>query len=98
MGKAKSYKDHLDKRLKDPEEAAAYLTAALEDEDPSVFLMALRDVARANGGMTYLAKEAHVNRESLYRTLSRKGNPTLNNLRMLLQVFGLNMTINPLAA
>jgi probable addiction module antidote protein len=95
MGKARSYKEHLDKRLKDPEEAAAYLTAALEDEDPGIFLVALRDVARAHGGMSQIAKEAHVNRETLYRTLSKKGNPTLNNLRALLGAVGLNMTINP---
>lgn len=88
MGKSRSYKEHLDKRLKDPEESAAYLNAALEDEDPAVFLLALRDIARANGGMSYLSKQAHVNREALYRTLSKKGNPTLINLRALLGAMG----------
>ncbi len=95
MGKSRSYKEHLDKRLQNPEEAAAYLNAALEDNDPSVFLIALRDIARANGGMSHISKEAHVNRESLYRTLSKKGNPTFMNLKALLGVVGLNITINP---
>ena len=93
MGKSRSYKEHLDKRLKDPEEAAAYLNAALEDEDPGVFLIALRDIAHANGGMTQVAREAHVNRESLYKTLSLKGNPTLSNFKALLRAVGLSITI-----
>lgn len=95
MGRSKSYKELLYERLKSPEEAAAYLNAALEDEDPGVFLIALRDIAEANGGMTYLAREAHLNRETLYRTLSKKGNPTLTNLRTLLGTVGLEIAINP---
>lgn len=95
MNKSKSYKELLHKRLKSPEEAAAYLNAALEDEDPGVFLVALRDIAEANGGMTYLAREAHLNRETLYRTLSKKGNPTLVNLRTLLGTIGLEISICP---
>lgn len=95
MGQSKSYNELLNERLKDPQESAAYLNAALEDEDPGVFLVALRDIAQANGGMTRLAKGAHLNREALYRTLSRKGNPTLTNLRSLLSMIGLEMVINP---
>jgi hypothetical protein len=48
--KSRSYQDSLLARLKDPQEAAAYLTAALEDGDPEVLLLALRDVAEARGG------------------------------------------------
>lgn len=95
MNRSKSYKELLHKRLKSREEAAAYLNAALEDEDPGVFLIALRDIAEANGGMTHLAREAHLNRETLYRTLSKKGNPTLTNLRSLLGTVGLEIAINP---
>lgn len=95
MGRSKSYKEILYKRLQSPEEAAAYLNAALEDEDLGVFLIALRDIAEANGGMTQLAREAHLNRETLYRTLSKKGNPTLTNLRSLLGTVGLEIAINP---
>lgn len=95
MSKSRSYKELLNERLKSPEEAAAYLNAALEDEDPGVFLVALRDITEANGGMTHLAREAHLNRETLYRTLSKKGNPTLTNLRSLLGTIGLEIAINP---
>ena len=47
--------------------------------------------------MTHLAREAHLNRETLYRTLSKRGNPTLNNLRFLLGAIGLEIAINPSA-
>jgi DNA-binding phage protein len=47
MAKAKNYKEHLLKQLQKPEEAAAYLNAALHDDDPHVFLLALRDTAEA---------------------------------------------------
>lgn len=95
MSRSKSYKELLHERLKSPEEAAAYLNMALEDEDPTVFLIALKDIAEANGGMTHLAKEAHLNRETLYRTLSKRGNPTLANLRSLLGTVGLEIAISP---
>jgi len=60
-----------------------------------VFLLALKDIAQASGGMTQLAQEAHLNRETLYKTLSKRGNPTLMNLRTLLNVVGLEIAIQP---
>ena len=66
---------------KDPEFAAEYLRAALEDEDePRVLLVALRRVAEARGGIAKVAKAAGVERESLYRALSAHGNPRLSTL------------------
>lgn len=56
-------------QMKDPEETAAYLDAGLEDGDPQVFLLALRDVAEARG-ISKLATETKLNRESMYRMLS----------------------------
>lgn len=49
MGTTRSYKAHLNERLKDPKEATEYLNAALEDDDPNVFLLALKDIADAQG-------------------------------------------------
>ena len=95
MKKSKPYKDFLFERIKDPKEAAAYLNAALADEDPGVFLIALRDIAQANGGMAQVADEANLNRETLYRTLSKKGNPTLISLLALLETCGLQISIQP---
>jgi DNA-binding phage protein len=51
MVKVKKYKEHLLEQLQDPEEAAAYLNAALHDEDPYAFLLALRNIAEAQGGI-----------------------------------------------
>jgi probable addiction module antidote protein len=88
----KSYRDTLLESLQDPAEAAAYLDAALEDEDIQVFLLALRDVAEARG-MSRVAAEADLNRESLYRMLSEEGNPRLSSLEALLHTFGLRLAV-----
>ena len=79
-------KDHLS----DAEQAAKYLTACYE-EDPEVFLQALRDVVEAQGGMTRTARLAGLNRESLYRQLSRRGNPSLASLNALLSALRLKL-------
>ena len=86
------YEAQLLEDLKSPEEAAAYLEAALEDEDYSVFLLALRQVAQAQG-MATVARKAHVGRESLYKTLSEEGNPELRTIYKLLHAMGLRLSI-----
>jgi probable addiction module antidote protein len=92
--RSRLYKEGLLERLKDPQEAAAYLDAALEDGDTEVFLLALRDVAEARlGGMTTLAQQTGLNRETLYRTLSDKGNPELASLDKLLHAVGLRLAV-----
>ena len=94
MMRSRLYKEGLLERLKDPQEAAAYLDAALEDGDTEVFLLALRDVAEARlGGMTTLAQQTGLNREALYRTLSEKGNPELASLDKLLHAVGLRLAV-----
>jgi probable addiction module antidote protein len=87
-----SYKEELIKDLADPKEAAAYLNAALEDGSEEVFLLALRDIAEAKG-MAKLSKKAHLNRESLYRMLSGKGNPQLSSLTSILKSAGLRLAV-----
>jgi probable addiction module antidote protein len=79
--------------LKTQKDIVAYLNAALEDGEPAVLLEALRNVAQAKGGMGALAKAAGVSRESLYRTLSRRGNPKIDTIMELLKVLGLKLTI-----
>jgi probable addiction module antidote protein len=87
-----NYKNGLKKALADPEEAAAYLNAALEDGSQDVFLMALRDVAEARG-LTRLARATSLNRENMYRILSQKGNPQLSSLNALLDSLGLKLAV-----
>ena len=78
---------------KDPEFAAAYLKAALEDSDePKVLLVALRHLAHAHG-IARVAKAAGIERESLYRALSEKGNPRLSTLVAVTKVIGLRLTV-----
>jgi len=93
MPKIYSYQRDLIEALKDPVEAAAYLNAAIEEGDRSVFLLALRNVAEAHGGMTALAEKANLSRESLYRMLSKKGNPEIKSLYRLLNAMGLRLAI-----
>lgn len=89
-----SHDDAMMRELRDdPELAAEYLQAAMEDEEePLVLLMALRHVADAYG-MPLVAERAGIQRESLYRALSPKGNPTLRTLTAVLKAVGLRLTI-----
>src|SRR5712691_3116672 len=88
----KDYRESLLEDLQDPQEAAAYLTAALEEGDSAVFLLALRNVADAKG-MSAVAAKAQLNRESLYRMLSERGNPQLDSLTALLEALELRLAI-----
>lgn len=90
------YQEALLEALRDPKEARAYLNACLLDEDPRVFLSALKNVLQAqDSDMTDLAKKAKLNRENLYRMLSRKGNPKLTSLIAVLNAVGLQLAIQP---
>lgn len=90
------YEEWLTKKLKnDPELAVAYLNEALKDEDPRVFLLALKDVLQAQGSnMTKLAEQAKLSRQHMYKVLSKKGNPGWDKLAPLLfNVLGYEMQL-----
>ena len=93
MATSRSYQDTLIKRLSDPEEAAAYLDAALEAGDRPAFLLAIRNVIDARGGMAQMARQTGLNRENLYRALSERGNPEINSLEKLLKGLGLRLAV-----
>lgn len=78
-----------------PRNAAAYLEAALETGDPGDLMQALRDIAEARGGIARLAEETGLNRETLYRTLSERGNPQLSSLMAILKASGLKLAVEP---
>ncbi len=78
--------------LTDPETIAAYLTEALESDDPRYIAKALGAVARARGGMAQLARETGVTRESLYRALSETGNPELGTALKVMHALGVRLT------
>jgi probable addiction module antidote protein len=91
------YQEWLITSLKNKKEAATYLQVALEeyqnDDNLEAFLMALRHVAEAQGGLGKLSKKTHLNRESLYKTLSSKGNPKLQTIGILLKGLGFEFFI-----
>ena len=88
-----SHRDRLIAELRaDTGLAAEYLSAAAEDQDPRVYLAALRTVAEAQG-MAKVAKAAGVPRESLYRALSSTGNPRFSTLHAILRATGLKFAV-----
>jgi probable addiction module antidote protein len=89
-----SHDEAIVRRLrKDPDFAAEYLKAALEDEDePRVLLITLRHLAQAQG-IAKVAKAAGIERESLYRALSVHGNPRLSTLVAVTKAIGLRLTV-----
>ncbi|OYY74227.1 MAG: putative addiction module antidote protein [Gammaproteobacteria bacterium 28-57-27] len=82
--------DYLD----DEETIAQYITAALEDPNPDVFLSAVRDVARARG-MTQLARDAGLGRESLYKALTPGAKPRYDTVLKLLHALGVKLSASP---
>lgn len=89
----REYADSLPRTLQRPKEAEAYLNASLEKNDPALFLLALRNVAEAQDGMTEFAKKAKLNRENLCRILSRKGNPEPTSLTQILVALGFHFSV-----
>ena len=80
--------------LSDEETIAENLTAALDDPNPDVFLAAIRDVARARG-MTQLAKDAGLGRESLYKALTPGAKPRYDTVLKLLHALGVKISATP---
>ena len=80
-------------QLADAEFAAEFLNAASEDDDPKTYLTALRKVVEARGGMASVAGKAELSRETLYRTLSVRGNPTIKTLSAVLKATGLKFGV-----
>jgi len=85
--------DWLVEQLRDPELSAAYLNAALDEGDQAAFMLALRNVAKARGGVSALARDTGLNRVALNRTLSEAGNPELRSLTRILDASGMRFAV-----
>ncbi len=85
--------DYLDT----PEQVALYLEEVFVDGDPALIAKALGVVARSKG-MSHIAKETDLSRESLYRALSADGNPRLDTLIKVLRALGLRLSVESTAA
>ncbi len=91
---SRSFNETKKDLLKDPVVAAKYLEEILADGNMDVFTAALKDVADARlGGISALSKKTALNREQLYKTLSKNGNPRLNTLSEVLQAVGLRVSV-----
>jgi probable addiction module antidote protein len=90
----KSYEEATVQALTDPNEAAAYVEAVLELNDPAALLLALRQVAKAHG-MTEVARRAEVGEKTLFQVLSANGNPTLLTIQKVLHAVGLRLSVTP---
>ena len=93
--KLKSMKESLDRDLRDPEYAAIYLSDALHEGSPEEFYLALRNVIRATQGMSQIATETDLGRESLYKSLSESGNPQFSTVQKIVSALGLQISIEP---
>ena len=91
-----SFDTDFHERLKDMEYARMFLEAAVEetdrDGDYEALLLAMREVVDAQGGVPKMAQQMGVQKQSLYKVLSRQGNPRLNSFGKLLRQVGLRMT------
>lgn len=83
----------LSGQLRDRETAVAYLNAALDEGDQAAFMLALRNVAKAVGGVAMLARLTGMNRVALSRALSISGNPELRSLTRILDASGLKLVV-----
>lgn len=90
----KRYEDDFYEELLEPDFAAGYLSECFQlgiDE----FLLGLKDVVDAHGGVGNLSKSTELNRENLYTLLSEKGNPRLSSLNSILDALGIKLQFIP---
>ncbi|MBI1890048.1 MAG: putative addiction module antidote protein [Burkholderiales bacterium] len=90
MAKTKTSPWDAAEHLETDEDMAAYLEAALDDGDPALITAALGDIARAKG-MTQIARETGLGRESLYKALSPEGNPEFSTILKVVRALGLKL-------
>jgi len=86
----------IERLRKDARFASEYLKAAMEEEDePHVLLIALRRITEARDGIAQIARKAGIERESLHRALSERGNPRFSTLSAVAKAVGLRLTVEP---
>ncbi|NCR38540.1 MAG: putative addiction module antidote protein [Microcystis aeruginosa W13-11] len=95
MNTIQTYPWDAAEHLETKEDIAAYLEAALEDGDPNLVVAALGDIARSKG-MTNVARETGLGRESLYKALSLEGNPEFATVIKVIRSLGLRLQVIPI--
>ena len=94
MPKTKTRVWHPAEHLVTEEDIAAYLEAALQEGDAALIAAALGDIARAKG-MSQIARDAGLGRESLYKALSAEGNPEFATIMKVIAALGLQLHASP---
>jgi len=94
MAKTKTKPYDAAEYLQTEEDMAAYLQAALEEGDPALIIHALGNIARARG-MSQIARETGLRRESLYKALSPEGNPEFATILKVVQALGIKLNAEP---
>jgi len=97
MRKVRTYAWDPARHIETEKDVVAYLDAALEEGDPAIIAEVLGDIARSRG-MARIAKKAGMGRESLYKSLSKAGNPGLATLVKVLNALGYRLSVKALAA
>ena len=96
----KAHRTHEDATVemfrRDPDLAAEYLNSILADGDETDLMLALRSLSKAFGGVQEIARQAEVNANTLYRTLSEQGNPELKTLSAILKAMGMRLAVQPI--
>ena len=95
MAKTKTLPWDAAEHLNSEKEMAVYLEAALEEGEPSLVAAAIGDLARARG-MTQLARDTGLGRESLYKALSPTGNPEFATILKVIEALGLRLHASPI--
>jgi probable addiction module antidote protein len=93
MKKSKAYQPELIESLRNPREAEKYLNVAMEEDDLELFCWPFGNVTEAQVGVARLAEKTKLNRESLYKMLSERGNPELKSLGVLLHALGFRLAV-----
>lgn len=94
---AMDYKEWLWERLKDPKEAKVFLEVVFEeyerDGDTQAFLLSLRDLVEAQGGIGKLVSKTKLSRQHLYKVLSSRGNPQMSTILSIMNALGFQISI-----
>ena len=92
--KGTSFNDYLMEKLKDPELACDFISDAIAEHDPDYLKVALGDIVKAYG-VGHISEKSGIGRQTIYKMLSEKGNPTHKNLVAILDALGLELTVRP---
>lgn len=93
MSKVKTNPLDISQYLEDEADMVAYLQSVLEENDPVLLRLALGDIAKAKG-MSDIAQQIGVNRQSLYKSLSEDGNPAYDTIAKVITALGMKLTVS----